>query len=261
MFRRIHALMVALSVFTTPVYATTLFAGVSHSETLPALQTRAPYGATERPAFDRLNEGNQDAQPQIRVKWIKLPPWMAGVWTKKGDLTTSVTDLRTGITTPTNEFIEDVMTITYGHLKDSQGNIWHAFLLPSDRDGKSNGNRVVFKATEIAVQASAPEYLIDRVLYIVSEFDRQGTSIASFQQETLNKYVSAEGMLVNESSDRVFTYEGQPIKQGTLLSKFKKDADFTPTRELSGINLEESFAQFMRQSQNVNSNELQPSTN
>jgi len=259
MFRRIRTLVVALSLLlTTPVYATTLFAGVSHSESLAPLQTSAPYGTPETPTFDSLGKGSQNARPQIRVRWIKLPLWMAGVWTKKGDLTTSVTDLHSGITTPSNEFTEDVMTITFGHLKDAEGNIWHAFLLPSDRDGTSKGNRVAFKATEFAVKASTPEYLISRVLYIVSEFDRQGTMIARFQQETLNKYFPADRMLVNESSNRVFTYEGQPVKEGKLVSEFKKDADFKPTRELSGINLEQSFAQFMSQSQNSDPNGIQP---
>jgi hypothetical protein len=209
------ALVIGLTACAT-ANATTLFGGASHSDYLPQ----------EQPTL---------VHPYI--KWIRIPGWMAGEWKKKGDLTIKVSDLRTGTTATTNEWTDDVMTIRFGHQLDSEGNVWHAYFIPSERDGNSNGRVVRFVTVDVTPQASAGDRFVDRAHYIVNE---------STQQEALNDYLALNGSeLENYSSTRVYNYEGRPMREGLLVSRFKRVAPFSPLATREGVNLVESLNAYL----------------
>jgi hypothetical protein len=247
------SLLLAGSIPTLPSCANTLFGGVNHSEVVPPAKTRYPIAplSAEVPSQGTLDvraaapQGSRTLQNPI-VKWMWIPKWMAGSWTKQGDQTVSYTDLRTGVTTPMNEWTQDVATLTWGNQIDGQGNIWHAYLIPWERHSISNGKSVKFIIVDVKREGDQPDQLVGRVHSIVTE--RIGAQIVdSFQQEALNDYfVLPSGQLENHSSNRDFTNEGQPIREGMLVSRFTKVGPFVPVATMNGIDLLKSLNDYLR---------------
>lgn len=201
-----------------------------------------------------IQQVNQPAHSQVRahldvpvVEWFMLPKWMAGSWTKKGDLTVSVTNLRTGKTDPANQWIDNVMTYSLGHQTDRNGNIWQADFIPSERDGESDGKGVKFLTTAMRCEKTDPMSVVTRTHYLVSEINESTGQITdTFQQESLNSYtLQPDGELVNNSSNRVFSYTGQPIKGGQLVSRFTKVAPYVPVARARNIDLAQSLRQYL----------------
>jgi hypothetical protein len=246
-----HCLCLAwLMLAGSACYATTLFGGATHSEYLPPVSrqqpSRAPSLNSETPNLGMERE--QTAQPTIaqpRVLWFMMPTWMAGVWTKPGDMTVQVTDPRTGTTSNTNEWTDDVMTIRFGHVRDAQGNIWHAYLIPSERDGRSGGQVVRFVTVDFQPVSQAPA-VVGRARYLISEASDPKNLRFLYQEESLNEYTPiSETEIQNYSSDKMFDYEGRPVRQGLLVSRFKRVRQFSPASEENGVPLMPSFKAYL----------------
>ncbi len=182
------------------------------------------------------------------VEWFMIPGWMAGVWLKNGDMTTSVTDLRTGMSSARNEWTENKLQAVWGHQQDAQGNYWHVNLLPSERDGSSAGKLVRFVTVSQQCVSSSSQQLMTRTHYVVSESNPWNNQpIDTFQQESFNHYaLAAQNQLVNSSSNRVFTYEGVPVREGTLVSQFAKIGQFAPVATLNGVDLRASLDEYLQ---------------
>ena len=203
-------------------FAGTLYGGVAHSDFLtpvePAQRIEQPMLAPQQGAAlpetinPTVGTASRATLQHPAIEWFPIPKWMAGRWSKKGDTTTNVTDLRTGITTTLNQYIEDYMTVNWGHQADSQGNVWHANFVPSVREGESQGKNVSFTIVNLKVIEATPESLATRIHYIVRE--TQGRQLADiFQQESLTHYKSVGGPEKMDaiSSNRIFSYQ-RPAK-------------------------------------------------
>ncbi len=235
----------------------TLYGGVNHSDFLApvdpvkpvAQQTLVPQQSTPQsvdPTFGASVSPSATVDNPA-IEWFPIPNWMAGKWSKKGDVTESVTDLRTGITTPMNEFIEDYMTVTWGYQTDSRGNVWHANLVPSERIGESQGKTVSFLIVNLKILEATPQNLATRTHYIVKE--SMGRQVADvFQQESLTHYqlVGSNERMDAISSNRVFSYQGQPKRDGKLVSHYTKATNFEPLPTKQGIDLAASLNQYLR---------------
>lgn len=188
------------------------------------------------------------AQQHYTVQWFMIPPSMAGVWLKDGDLTTQVTNLRTGRITPANTWTDNRLEALWGHQIDPQGNYWHVNLLPSERDGLSGAKRVRFLAVSQNCERTTASDLLTRTHYVVTESEEwNGQALDTFQQESLNHYsTTAPNELLNLSSNRVFTYDGQPVRDGQLQSKFRKIGNFRATEFMGGINLRDSLRDYLQ---------------
>jgi hypothetical protein len=239
-----------LAVSDSACFATTLFGGATHAEYLPPVSQQrtvpAPTFSSETPSADRIvRPGAAPSVASPQIYWQKLAPWMGGVWKKRGDMTVQVTDPRTGITSPTNEWTDDEMTITFGHIRDAEGNIWHAYLIPSERDGRSSGQVVRFVTVEFQGQWQPPN-VVSRARYLISEASDPSNLRFLYQEESLNEYSSiSETEMQNYSSDKMFDYEGRPVRQGLLVSRFKRVKPFTPAQEENGIPLMPSFKAYL----------------
>ncbi len=185
---------------------------------------------------------------KFSVQWFIIPPFMSGTWQKDGDLTTEVTNLATGRKSYPNQWIDNRLNVTWGHQMDKAGNVWHVNLLPSERDGLSDGKRVRFLTVAQQCEQTNAAQMVTRTHYLVSESDvMNGAPEAIFQQESLNDYMfdPQTQTLVNRSSNRVFSYSGYPVRDGQLLSKYRRIANFTPTPSLMGLDLRQSLADFL----------------
>jgi hypothetical protein len=247
------------------VWGVTLLGGVQHSEyEAPIGRYNQTFGA-QLQSFQNLSSPSYDnadatqsfgaapaqtfqAQSAQRVDWFKVPPWMAGTWTKKGDMTTSVTDLRSGRSSMMQQWTEDELTVTWGHQIDRAGNIWEANVVPSERDAVSDAKPVSFLLVNCHCESTSPQQVITRMHYIVSENQGWGAgAVEPFQQESLNDYTPISAVeLQNYSSTRVFSSDGRPLRDGMLLSRFQRVAPFRIINNLDGIDLRASFSYFLR---------------
>jgi hypothetical protein len=134
-----------------------------------------------------------------------------------------------------------------GHQIDRSGNVWHVNIIPSERDSFSNGKAVRFMTVQQACERSTPFMLCTRTHYIITEtYGGSGQVADMFQQESLNRYtILPTGELQNLSSNRVFTYSGQAVRDGTLQSKFRRVSAFQPTAELNGVNLASALNRYL----------------
>jgi hypothetical protein len=182
------------------------------------------------------------------IEWFMIPTWMAGAWLKDGDMTTNVTDLRTGMSSSQREWTENRMETTWGHQQDAQGNYWHVNILPAERDGNSAGKLVRFVTVAQKCENTMPSQLLTRTHYVVSESNPWNSQpIDTFQQESLNHYaLGGRNQLVNTSSNRVFTYQGAAVREGHLVSEFAKIRQFAPIANLNGIDLRASLSDYLQ---------------
>lgn len=245
--------------------AATLFGGVEHSDVLPPANQvpEEPPAVQEAPPLappiqggDGSNAMQSDTvppdpaqfeapKPKLRIDWYQIPKQMAGSWYKRGDYTENVTDLRTGTVVPVNRFTDDELTAHWGHQYDKAGNIWHANTMPFERDGTTNGQRVQFQIVALRAKLVAANELVSRTRSIITESQR-GVVTKIFQQESINHYFVSEKKIVNESSNRDFTYEGAAVRDGRLRSEYTKVAPFQPIPTLNGVDLASSLADYLR---------------
>lgn len=263
-----------------PSQAYTLFGGVSHSECLPPVKkqylavplTPPGRGTVERRDFFAPNmrspnaigplspdkpslaagENRTKSAPELQssqkpaIVWVPIPKQLAGKWIKQGDLTVSYTDLRTGVTTPMNQWTQNVQTTTWGNQIDRQGNVWHGYSIPTEFDGISNGRCVRFTMVGGRREPSSSDHLVTRAHFIVVE-SLGAQVVDAFQQETLNDlFLLPSGELENHGSTRDFTNEGQPIRQGMLVSRFAKVGSFEPVETQNGVDLLKSLNDYLR---------------
>lgn len=214
-------------------------------------QPYLPAFGVARETSNRSTAPVLQAQAQVQhytAQWFMLPSWMAGVWLKTGDMTTQVTDLRTGHTSNVNEWTENRLQAVYGHQRDARGNYWHVNLLPAERDGNSAGKLVRFVIVAQTCEQSTPQQLMTRTHYLVSESTPWNHQVVdTYQQESLNHYaLLPNGTMNNSSSNRVFTYQGAPVRDGHLESNYAKIAQFSPVMTMNGVDLHASLNDYLR---------------
>ncbi len=277
--KKVLLLLLALTgIACSPVQAETLQLGIEHSDYLPtvsnsyvpgyshgayAQQNAAPpyRGGYQVDANQFNQQSNQQhagiyqqsasmGPPQAKkpiIEWFQIPKSMAGSWTKKGDITLDVTDLRTGIKRQVGAWTDNEMVVHMGHQLDKAGNVWHVNILPSEKDSTSNGKQVRFMTVQQVCEQYTPSNLSTRTHYVITEsYANTGQVADQFQQESLNHYsLLSDGEMQNMSSNRVFTYAGQPMRDGTLQSKFMRIGPFAALDQMNGVDLAQSLTQYL----------------
>jgi len=197
-----------------------------------------PMNGIAQPSNEAPKKLSAEVQ-KYTLEWFMVPKWLAGKWEKAGDLTVSITDLKTGQQVYPDEWTENEQESTWGHQADAAGNVWHVNFLPAEKDGRSSGKIVRFLTLTQKCERTDEQALITRTQYVVSEsnfFTAQPTDM--FQQESLNHYMpNSPQEVVNNSTNRVFSAEGEALRDGHLQTKFSKVAEFLPTPKINGMDL------------------------
>jgi hypothetical protein len=220
---------------------TTLQSGVSQEK-----RAYLPMTGVAQPTTDNNKVLSGQVQ-KYTAEWFMIPKWLAGKWAKAGDLTVSLTDLQSGQKSFPNEWVDNKMQANWGHQVDKAGNIWHVNILPSERDGQSAGKTVRFLTVVQKCEKTDESSLVTRTQYVVSEANfLTGQSIDMFQQESLNHYIlTPQRDVVNVSTNRVFNYQGIPLRDGQLKSEYSRIAEFVTVPVLNGIDLKESLNEYL----------------
>lgn len=212
-----------------------------------------PLSGIAQPHNDTTTKNLSANIHKASAEWFMIPKWMAGKWSKQGDLTVSTTDLSTGQQSFHNQWVDNKMDATWGHQTDAVGNFWHVNFLPSERDGQSDGKVVRFLTVAQSCEKTSPAALVTRTQYVVSESNFwNGPPVEMFQQESLNHYVPAANnpnQFMNISTNRVFTYQGTPVRDGHLQSQYSKLGDYKPVPIINGIDLKASLNDYLESHQ------------
>lgn len=231
-------LVLALAVMTVSCVPTAraevLSAGIAHSEFLPAVTPQIAAGI------------NAAAQGAPALDWFPIPGFMAGSWTKRGDLTVSESDAY-GNTRPMNEWTDNEMNVSWGTQTDNAGEVWHLNLLPTIRVSRSANLRVHFVTVAMKCEHTEAKQMVTRTRYIVTEYYGESGQVANeFQQESLNTYtLLKDGEMENTSSNRIYDLAGRPSRSGTLVSKFTRTGPFVKVAGTNGIDYARSLNEYL----------------
>jgi hypothetical protein len=101
--------------------------------------------------------------------------------------------------------------------------------------------------TNLNCEHTSQQQLVTRARYVVTETYGGTSQVADlFQQESLNDYtLMADGELENMSSNRIYSSQGQPLREGALVSKLQKVAQFEPIRYQNNIDLAQSLNTYL----------------
>jgi len=186
------------------------------------------------------------AAEQPSVNWFEIPRWMAGKWTKEGDVTINMTDLRSGTECSGNSWRANRMTRQFGHQIDKAGNMWWALLEPAEQEGEAQQGAVQFLVVGLKLERVTANEVITRTRYLVTECSGWGVC-KQYQQEALNHYsLSNDGALRNRSYNRVFDLAGRPQREAVLISQWRKVGPFIPVQTFHGIDLRQSLNYYLR---------------
>jgi hypothetical protein len=224
--------LLSLSICAVEVEAKLLVGGVQQSGYL-------------MPITPALSGEIAQAAQQPSVNWSAIPRWMSGQWTKEGDVTISMTDLRTGTESSGNCWRANRITRQFGHQLDKAGDVWRALLVPAEEDGEAMQESVVFLLLAVKLESTTANELITRTRYLVSQSSGWGVC-KQYQQESLNHYFpSKDGALQNRSYIRIFDLSGRPQRDAVLISQWRKVGPFQPVQTLHGIDLHESLNYYL----------------
>ena len=237
---QIKLVLVLLATFATLITLPTasakvIQAEIEHRETLPEVPEVFRRGSILK--ADKLN---------VRIEWFPVPNWMAGTWTKDGDIETFEEDFRTGRQSRKSFWLKNRVTLSFGHMIDAMNTIWHAEVVPFRADGKRKGVSDQRYVIAMKCLRSTPEAVVLRFHSVVVSLGRRGKVEGSRQQEEIvSFYPQNDRFIATRSSTKTFTSKGKPLYRLDSHTKRLKTGDFRESDFLRGVDLKSSFANFL----------------
>lgn len=221
--------------WTRPLSAKIIQAKIEHREVLPEVPSTFQKGSVVN--FNNLKS---------RVEWFPIPDWMAGRFTKEGDIETFEEDFQSGRTDYRQVWLENKVSLSFGHQSDFLNTIWHAEVLPFRADGKRGRDRDQRYVVEMNCLKSSKETVVLRFHTIVVTLDRKGRVRQSRQQEEIVKFYPQDSRFIaSTSSTKTFSSKGKPLYRLDSHTKRLKTARYKPVSHMGGIDLKKSLNDFL----------------
>jgi len=224
-------------VLLAPAGATRVIqAEIEHKDYLPGVPDTFASGAVLN--TDKLEK---------RVEWFPVPDWMAGTFTKEGDMETFEKDFQTGAEKRENYWMENRVTLSFGHQRDALNTIWHAEVVPFRADGSRGRSRDQRYVIGMSCLKSSPESVVLKFHSVVVALDDHDRVRGSKQQEEIVSFFPGGGnnFIATTSSTKTFSESGQPLYQLDSHTKRLKTRGFFEEDFLSGIDLKRSLYDFL----------------
>ncbi|HMP53995.1 MAG TPA: hypothetical protein PKD05_20775, partial [Candidatus Melainabacteria bacterium] len=211
-------------------------AEIEHKDYLPGVPETFSSGAVLN--TDKLEK---------RVEWFPVPDWMAGTYTKEGDMETFEKDFRSGSEKRENFWLENRVTLSFGHQRDALNTIWHAEVLPFRADGTRGRSRDQRYVIGMSCLKSTPESVVLKFHSVVVALDDRDRVLGSKQQEEIVSFFPGGGdnFITTTSSTKTFSESGQPLYQLDSHTKRLRTRGFMEEDYLSGIDLKRSLNDFL----------------
>ena len=180
--------------------------GITHSEAL------APIPQIQRPG--RLFRGDAVSAGAQRMKRMKVPDWLAGIWQRYEAREISRIELPSGRKAkPVGNQVARVRDV-FGTYRDSNGQVWQLFN-PAKATGQVDRGLSIdyHRVHSYDLVITGPKTAVVEVQAthtLVSKANRRIASV--YQDEELNKYsLLPDGKLQTDSSVKVFNMDGKPF--------------------------------------------------
>jgi hypothetical protein len=230
-------LLVSSATLAPKAPSTPLQAHIEHTVRLPSVSPTLRPGATF----------NLSAEHTPNNLWIRIPRWLAGRWSVSLETTVFHEDYLSGrITTPQIEF-HAKSRFSYGHQRDSRGDVWHYLGTPytstTDVDDYTEFHQV---ASKNLVESNANTASLKTRVTVVRANKSTLLVVKTFQQESITKYTYiSPGELFLQSSTKVFDASGEPTDEVQNEARVHRVAPFIPIESGDGRNYRELFRQFL----------------
>lgn len=193
--------------------ATRIKLGVTHSEVLQALPD------TQRPG--RIFRGDAVAAGSMRLKRLKVPDWMAGIWQRSEAREISRIELPSGKKLkPAGVQVAKVKDV-FGSFRDLNGQAWQMFN-PAKATGQVDRGTAMdyHQVHSYDLVITGPKTAVIEVQATHTMVSKANRRIANvYQDEELNKYsLLPDGRLQTDSSVKVFDMNGKPFMLTRTLS-------------------------------------------
>lgn len=218
-----------------PLEAKIIQAEIEHKDYLP-----------EVPENFRRGQILKEGDLAVRVQWFPVPDWMAGTFTKSGDLETFQKDFQSGAEKRQSFWLKNRVTLKFGHQRDRLNTVWHAEVVPFRADGARGATRDQRYVLSMACLKSTPENVVLKFHSVVVTLDDRGKVMGSKQQEEIVSFFPKnDNFISSTSSTKIFSERGQPLYQLDSHTSRLRVNGFQEVDRLSGIDLRNSLDQFL----------------
>lgn len=178
--------------------------------------------------------------------WVKIPKWLAGVWASE-DFTLYYNADQNGHISKETKRIPYAHKQSFGHKKDKEGNIWHCTLIPFMSDQTYTEDSAAKQITW-----KAPAYVGDDSVSFTFYNTTIDVNKKSGTINDISKNISKQTYsLKNDNQLLCVTNQfGKSLLSGKYRKKtrmqFFKKSEFKDVDKLEGVNLDKSFASFIK---------------
>ncbi|MBU6450659.1 MAG: hypothetical protein KGS72_02695 [Cyanobacteria bacterium REEB67] len=220
-----------------PALAYTIEGKVEHVESLPAVERKFSPGVE----FDQSLELSPDNI------WIKVPSWLAGVWSARQETMVFRRDFRSGKESSERRDFKAKQDFTYGQQADKSGQVWHYLGVPyTSKSTRSQAIEIHEVKEKQLVQGGSDEVTFRAVATVILVDDFTSRIKRTYQQESLTSYQPiAEDRLSMTASTKVFDAQGQPQTLQENEAIIKRARRFQPIDRKDGKDLKGLFRQFL----------------
>lgn len=187
--------------------------------------------------------------PEQHIEWFPIPIWMAGTWTKQGDIEDAAVNLQSGQRLNAPVFIRNANSLSFGHQYDSRGTVWHAEILPFRTDGLNEKMEDRRYVTQMQCVTNTAQQVVLRTRSFVTTVDLKKNKVkGSKQQDELISFQPTDAQHIETvSSTRSYSAQGQALMQSRSHTTRTRVATFAPVPVLNGIDLKRSLADYLQQ--------------
>ena len=181
--------------------------------------------------------GYPELKPQI--KWFAIPPWLAGTWKSNEQRLTRTVDYESGAWYTIPKVEAAVHEVTFGDLKDADGQQWYALISPEIFDYQKD--RFIDTQNTISVkmlECSAEHVMIwSRTFHIL--YNPAGRQIAnSYTEESVCDYQpTTSGRLMCNKYARLYDAYGDLKMSAYILRTYVLTKQFGQNNVRAGIEL------------------------
>lgn len=191
---------------------------------------------------------DETADKPMSNAWVRIPHWLAGIWSIKEETTVFQEDLKTGRRDREQHNFTAKSKFGYGKQTDRTGQIWHYVGVPYTSDTTMSGLIEYHQVLEKDVSIQSPNKVSVKTRVIVVKVRKPSGDIKeTYQQESINTYTyePAEDVIAMESSTKAFNADGTPVSLTCNKATIHRQNKYSVVNEEYGRDLKSLFHQFL----------------
>lgn len=236
----LRLIILSMLAFNCPIasVAEPLQGKIEHSRKLPSVNKMLKPGI----------HYDETAEKPMSNAWVRIPNWLAGIWSTKEETTIFQEDLKTGRRDREQHSFTAKSRFGYGKQTDKSGQIWHYVGVPYTSDTTMSGLIEYHQVLEKDVTIQSANRVTVRTKVIVVKVRKPSGDIKdTYQQESINTYTynPAEDVIAMESSTKAFNADGTAVSLTRNKATIRRQDKYSVVNEEYGRDLKTLFHQFL----------------